>query len=326
MRFLVLGDFNSQEVISLSQELVDVIKGIDFTVLNLEGYISKRCDTVKTLCIPEFVAKRNLKMLKVKYVSLANNHIFDGGVEGYEQTVRILNDLNITPFGTKSRSFVEFGNILLYSFAWNMTGVPKKARKYINVLNTREILNLSLELSNEKAILYPHWGVDFEKYPQPWQVYFAKNFLGKYDGIILGHHSHIIQPAIFEEEKAAIFCMGNTFMPYNDVTYYYSKDAYEGLGVILSNGNIESIFKTAYDPVNLELKYNGEWIRPQFDFNDDYENFFRENRVKRFYPLFKGDFLDNLRGSYVNLIGFTLNSKVGRFLWKKVRPMVRGVG
>ena len=101
MKLALLGDvalFGCCTTPEYFKEISDYLSGFDYVVGNLETPFSKKKKTngAKSAYIcaePSTVSI--LKQLHINAVTLANNHMFDYGEEGYELTKKLLEEAGI---------------------------------------------------------------------------------------------------------------------------------------------------------------------------------------------------------------------------------------
>ena len=69
--------------------------------------------------------------------------------------------------------------------------------------------------------VYPHWGIEKFRYPEPADRNLAHRIIDAGADIIVGHHPHIIQPIEIYKGKYIIYSIGNFILPQ---TVYYTSD------------------------------------------------------------------------------------------------------
>lgn len=287
-----LGDVNFQTVPKVEDKLAKYLSD-KVVVANFEGYLSETTDP-STLGITMENFLHMVKVLNIKYLNIANNHVFDGGLECFKHTIKALHNLEIEFFGLKEKPFiiVEIGGLKfgILSFAWRMTGTKNKALN-ICILRLSKIKKQIKELKKtvDYIIIYPHWGIDMETLPHPWQILAAQQLLKLGADLIIGHHPHMIQPF----QGKVFYSIGNTYLPENEVTRYQKKTANAGLIVVpkINGKNIEIEFKG--------IKFSNEQIylddNPNvklLEYSGDYVKFFKRYRAKKMIPIFTGKVQD----------------------------------
>jgi len=327
-KILLMSDVCIQENVNIDKNLLKIIQEeVEFSICNLEGYFSINKNLGDSLGISLKNFKKFSEQMKIKAVSVANNHINDGGNELRENTFRKLNDLNIKYFGTQKKPYLKFSmdkkNIIIFSSVWRLTGWNLKD---LNVFwfqfksLGQEIKKYSLE--NSFIIWFPHWGIDLEIIPHPWQVKAAKEIIEEGVSVVYGHHSHIIQPIFSYKNKPIVFCGGNFIMSDNVITSYYPINAFKGLSLLLDikTGNIETI-KTYYDKEKNKIHFIERKLFKQekliFNNEKKYFKYFKKKRSKILLPIYGCNNIKNYINSIYSLAVIKLFSlKVILNIWK----------
>lgn len=205
-----------------------VIKKADLAIANLETVLAG--DSFGVSGYPEFnspqILASNLKNAGFDVLTTANNHSFDKGVRGLKNTIKLLDSLRIphtgthTDTSTSGRSLIvnvknlKIG-IVCYCYGINGTLVPRIS-KYINTIDTLVMGNDIAYLKSQNVdliIASVHFGVENTSQPDVTQLSIVK-FLQQHGvSIVFGHHSHVLQPYIFDSTANfyAIFSLGNFF-------------------------------------------------------------------------------------------------------------------
>jgi len=294
----LLSDINFQKVPKVDPELKELLLK-EVVIANLEGYVDDEPGN-NTLGMTEDSIKKMRELLNIRFVSLANNHSLDGGKKGFRRTEEALQNVGITSFGTRERPYVIFENsgkkIGVLAFAWRFTGAKSRVLNLCWISLKKIIKQVSkLKSEVEYLIVYPHWGVDFEVLPTPWQMAAANRIVSAGANLIVGHHSHTIQPAM----KNVYFSIGNTFMPKNEVTSYHSGRSNSGLIIELDKENDSSVSPRMMgsSPDSMYLQGDSENRNSELDPSltsnlKRYCEFFRSKRIKRTMPVFCGNACD----------------------------------
>jgi poly-gamma-glutamate synthesis protein (capsule biosynthesis protein) len=130
-------------------------------------------------------------------LSLANNHVLDQGIAGFEETVAALDRLGIRTIGTVAGGPVQRHAVgsLTIGFAaftlWRNTGAaPFEERISVRAAKW------SREGASDIDLLcaVPHWDWEFRHFPRPATRALAKRLADYGAGLIVGHHAHVVQP------------------------------------------------------------------------------------------------------------------------------------
>ncbi len=153
----------------------------------------------------------------IDVLNLANNHIFDMGVEGVETTLAALSERDIMPLGvfedaaqsTVARTLEKNGIKLGFAtctFGTNGHALPDNEKRGVNLAkltSKHEAPDLKLlkaqvshaqELGCDLVIAVIHWGHEFELFPRRAQQLAAQELADFGADIIVCHHPHVAQP------------------------------------------------------------------------------------------------------------------------------------
>jgi 2',3'-cyclic-nucleotide 2'-phosphodiesterase (5'-nucleotidase family) len=203
-----------------------LLKKADIVIGNLETVLGG--DTCGLSGYPTFngpqVLAVDLKTAGFTVLTTANNHSFDKGVIGLKNTIKLLDSVGLFHTGT----FVDTGisdrglvisvkghSIGIISYTYGTNGqLSKKVQKHINIIDSVSILrNIKLlrEKKVEQIIASIHFGVENMRYPSKEQKQLVSFLWRNKVTIIIGHHTHILQPAVFDTVNNcfAIFSLGN---------------------------------------------------------------------------------------------------------------------
>jgi len=187
------------------------MEGADILLANLEGSItdhptrSIHPNDVSFTFNPQHAA--GLKSVGIDVVSLANNHAFDFGVSGYEQTKQNLDKLDIAYFGHPK-------NTETISTIQNIRGMRIGFVGYHQFGNSNqdkvveEIYKLK-EQADFIAVM-PHWGNEYQiTKPSAIQQNRAHTFIDAGADVIIGAHPHVVQPIEVYKDKVIFYSLGN---------------------------------------------------------------------------------------------------------------------
>lgn len=230
MKIALLGDIALCGVYDLTknrdlkrklQLISDYLAGFDYVVGNLESPFSVRQKPYGAKSAYLYTSIENvdvLKFLHINAVNIANNHFFDFGKEGFETSIRLLNDVDIEWFGADGKHLsIKRGDneLLFYGFCCYSTNPQGLAKCHgaqgINRLNAKEVLGI---LNDNKSleslpIFSIHSGIEHVNYPSLEQIKLARMLADVTPYVFYGHHPHVIQGV--ERYKGAIMAhsLGN---------------------------------------------------------------------------------------------------------------------
>lgn len=229
MKIALLGDVaffgkfsvENGRIYDYFSELAAELKNYDFVVGNLETPLTHNPKpfAVKSAHIkatPDNIAL--LKFLHISHVNLANNHIFDYGIEGYLSTLAVLEKNNIGIFGADRRqcfiddsdSKVALSGYCCYSANGNEYLTARKQHG-INILDGFEVeKNL---LDNQRKgffnICSIHCGQEHVNKPNYDHVRMARKLAAKVPYVFYGHHPHVLQGVEAYKDSILAYSQGN---------------------------------------------------------------------------------------------------------------------
>lgn len=160
---------------------------------------------------------RALSDIGVDVITTANNHCMDTGLDGLDYTIEAINKAGIENVGTQKNSTdknylikdingIKVG-ILAYAeqlngFEYLLDSADKLAKVNMidSVLIRRDISN-AIRDGAEFIIIYPHWGVEYQSYPEEYQIELAHDMIDWGADMVIGNHPHVIQPREEYEAK-----------------------------------------------------------------------------------------------------------------------------
>ncbi|NGN41250.1 metallophosphatase [Mesorhizobium sp. CGMCC 1.15528] len=223
VRLVFLGDLSA--VANRRAPLVDpalgrIIASADLVVANCESPVVERPHApfgtrlgLRHAMTPGFLesALAALSIAPKKLVlSLANNHVLDQGIAGFDETVANLGRLGIRTVGTAADGWVKPFEVagLTIGFSaftqWRNAGREDFAGRVL-MMEGFGGWDAEAKAGVDLICAVPHWDLEFRHFPQGTTRAFARKLAAAGAGLIAGHHSHVVQP--LEE-------IGETFVAY----------------------------------------------------------------------------------------------------------------
>lgn len=224
MKILFLGDFlyDYDHIRDDIYALGEYFRQYDAVVLNLEAPLKSDKPFKKWINLHhnEKTLSEVLKILNVRVVSLANNHIFDWSEEGYYRTTGLLDDLGIDYFGVQKTEVgwaplsVDIAGVSFdfYGCGWKEEQVVSLGKSNLFIKNI-DLNNLPYPEVNQNrvSVVMPHWGYEYEFLPLPVFVEYARNLVDKGVDLVAGCHPHVIQPCEQYRGKNILYSLGNFY-------------------------------------------------------------------------------------------------------------------
>ena len=183
----------------------------DLRVVNLECIITDKGEEIPN---KRYVFRAPLKAMealvnaRVSAVSVANNHAFDCGEEGFHDGVARLQKAGVTPIGIPS-----------VGDAASLFTLPDGGKIAILAYNaleetpaTRQALAHALNEARRQAdwrICFVHWGEENRVQVSEAQRTLARWLVKQGADIIVGSHPHCVQPLEFYQGRAIAWSLGN---------------------------------------------------------------------------------------------------------------------
>lgn len=228
--------FIKEDIQGLFGEISDIIKQADRTIVNLECALTTSNKEIKKFgpCLkadPKCVG--TLKKLGITDVMLANNHVFDFGIQGLKDTMQTLKSAGLPYSGvgnndTESRKphiiekdgkTIGIINVCEHEYSY---ALPDRigANPYDPYLTMRDIRSLRKKV-DFVVVLY-HGGKEHCYYPSPRLRTLCQEMVENGANAVITQHSHCI--GCYEEYKGAhiVYGQGNFhfYLPNMAETWY----------------------------------------------------------------------------------------------------------
>ena len=156
-------------------------------------------------------------------VSIASNHSMDRGEQAILNSVKYWKSKNNILYNGMAESIEDRNNfqiveknnikygIIAYTYGTNGIPVPS-GKSYLVNLYSDEQAKKDIEALRDKVdvlMVAMHWGVEYQQYPTEEQKKQAKYLADLGVDIIIGNHSHSIQPVTWIDDTLVIYSMGN---------------------------------------------------------------------------------------------------------------------
>jgi poly-gamma-glutamate capsule biosynthesis protein CapA/YwtB (metallophosphatase superfamily) len=222
----------------------------DIVLANLECTLpGKEVIATEPRVFTNHVQVAGLAETGINVVSLANNHAFDAGNEGFGKLTALLDGNNIRWFGaglTLSDAIrpciLEINGIRIAIFGAvdASSGIKRfagSASSGVPPLDCENLCKKIRDLSGavDHIFISPHWGHERFRFPSPGQIKQAHAFIDAGASMVLGHHPHVIQGMEIYRKKPIVYSLGNFFVNhvYWDNGDYLTFNRFERTGCIL---------------------------------------------------------------------------------------------
>jgi poly-gamma-glutamate capsule biosynthesis protein CapA/YwtB (metallophosphatase superfamily) len=203
------------------------MESFDLGVGNFEGVLVDKIGALspdKSAMKVPVGALSALKAIRIKALSIANNHTMEYGPAHYHRMCETFARHGFTTFGHRHRPYeiltTREGNIGILGFSTIPAFYSLEPEyfylDYDEEERTRELLDHVLEAKSQCRLLIvmPHWGYEFVEAPSERQFELARLLTSSGADIIAGAHPHVIQNAVIINHKPVVFSAGNFVSDY----------------------------------------------------------------------------------------------------------------
>ena len=184
-------------------DVIDYFKNDTATFINLEGTFTDypyADDKMFAFKGPkEYV--NILTQGSVEFANVANNHIYDYGQQGYNDTISLLDEHGIAYAEHKDHTVFEVADGL-------KIGVYSVAGAY-NTVGLAENINAMKKAGADIIIACMHWGQEYYYVPNSDQVIIARAAIDAGADIVYGHHPHVLQKIEEYKDGIIFYSLGN---------------------------------------------------------------------------------------------------------------------
>jgi poly-gamma-glutamate synthesis protein (capsule biosynthesis protein) len=229
MKIALLGDIalfgkfslNNTAIHAYLSELASELKDYDYVIGNLETPLTDNVRPAGAKSAHIKASSNNitlLKFLSISHINLANNHIFDYGLDGYLSTLALLEKNEIGIFGVDGRQcFLEgiTGKIALSGYCCYSTHGSEyltEGKKHgINILNGFDV-EKDLLTNADKGyfnICSVHCGQEHVNKPNHDHIRMARKLADAVPYLFYGHHPHVLQGIEIYKDSLLAYSLGN---------------------------------------------------------------------------------------------------------------------
>lgn len=223
------------------EKTADILKSGDLSLINLEGPLIKDCPVTNEDMIfcGDADNVKGLTYSGIDIANLSNNHIYNYGEEGVEETIKILKANNIDYSGFDSILIKEVKGTKLAFLGYNLVGLPGDKQKITSQIK-------EAEKKADFTVVSFHWGNEYVFEPNWKQKEFARLAIDNGADLIIGNHPHVVQSTEVYKDKLIVYAHGNFIFD-----QMWSEKTREGvIGKYYFNGN--QLIDYEFIPVYIE--------------------------------------------------------------------------
>ncbi|NLP34076.1 MAG: CapA family protein [Clostridiales bacterium] len=211
----------------LSEDLVGEMNAVDIMMLNNEFAYSTRGTKTPNKSYTFRADPSRVGILNemgVDIVSLANNHALDYGPDALMDTFATLDEAGIDyvgagenlaraeapvyyTIGDKKIAYLASSRVI-FAMNWYAT---EDSPGMVGTYDPTPLIEAIEKAAQESdyVVVYLHWGVERNEYPEKYQRDFAKKYIDAGADIVVGCHPHVMQGFEFYKGKPIAYSLGN---------------------------------------------------------------------------------------------------------------------
>lgn len=191
----------------------DILFGNLETVLSTTGKEKKKSVVLRSS--PDSVSY--LDEAGFDILNVANNHILDLGLEGFKNTLGLLDEHQLKYIGagfeksSLNSSIIERNGVKLGFLGYTIGRFKVPEEISISKIKDKKIIS-DIELIKGKCdfvVVSLHWGTENVFYPSPKQIELAHKLIDHGATLILGHHPHVLQGIEKYKNGLIAYSLGN---------------------------------------------------------------------------------------------------------------------
>lgn len=268
MAITFLGDVYLPQPYSTTLNLDCFVFNLEYPITNSQiGYPNKVNIKAEHEYITETFSKTPIA------VNTANNHILDFRKEGLEDTLKLLEETGIDHFGAglEEQSFNpavfqhDGKQIGLFGYISkdlaNTDYAHGQSEVAVGTIDQIES-DISKVDSIDRIVVQIHWGEEDVHFPSTKQIQLGREIAELDVDLVIGHHSHCIQPSEIYNGTPIYYGIGNCIMPdLSSPSYYEDGAATKHFEKVQHWWNRRSI-GVRYDPIDntvttISLEFDG---------------------------------------------------------------------
>jgi len=151
-------------------------------------------------------------------LSAANNHSGDMGVMAFSESLKLMKSLGVSVLGENAGSnqihALEINGISLGFCAWTHWQNCPVFDSNDQLLTEQHIIESDIVKTKKDTdvdflIGMPHWGYEFQHYPDKKTRKQGAYFLENGFDMLMGSHPHVLQPLEYHNNKLCVYSLGN---------------------------------------------------------------------------------------------------------------------
>lgn len=213
------------------EEIKPYIIRADISIVNLEAPVIKNKPTPIQKSGPCLgVAPTTVEVLKnagFGVITLANNHFFDQGQQGVDNTIDTCNLLNINVMGG-GKTYKQARMPLFMDCNGHRIAFLNACEQEFSIAtsehggsNPLDLINMQEDIAATRkeadfVVVILHGGIEQYHYPTPRMKRWFHHFVDLGADVVINHHQHCINGYEIYKEKPIFYGLGNFYFPWGD--------------------------------------------------------------------------------------------------------------
>lgn len=201
------GDINF-----IFRNVKDIFAEDDLTIANFEGVLAddytipsrKKNNSFLFLAPTSYVEA--LRNNSVEAVTMENNHVGDFGEDGIASTIKTMDEAGIVWSNAKSAGYYEAQGVKIAMLAYQTLNQPISSEELKSVVAS-DIA--AAKQTCDLVIVSFHWGEEKDYAPKSNQVMLGRAAIDAGADLVLGHHSHRINPIECYQGRYIVYSLAN---------------------------------------------------------------------------------------------------------------------
>lgn len=319
-KLIVFGDIKTDKKIEVDPRIKSICRDADMVFANLEGPYVEKSEPRKDKKGRPLSSNKNIRKLindlNISLLSFGNNHILDFGLEGLRESIDLAADLDIGWLGANDdkheNKYIytdEKNKIVILSFSHREGPVAEVGVDGIGPYALPEfsiIENHILDFNQKgySVIISYHGGEEFFNIPWPRRYAWSEELIKVGALLVIGHHSHSVQPVLQFENGYLALGLGNTYFH----TVYQEKYIGTNEGIFLEidteKRNVKyHCLKSNWEDCSLSISSHKELYPESLDKSTIVDYWCREVRQKVYFNRLNVKKSENSKLKYLLSLG-----------------------
>jgi poly-gamma-glutamate synthesis protein (capsule biosynthesis protein) len=213
------GNYSKPNQNTFDQSIIDIFKSGDYNICNLEGPITDKKSLNQFADANSPKGSGSFLTQYFDIFNLANNHLFDSGVDGYQDTLEEIDSKECFGAGKNIEDaskilYIEKKHIKIAMLAVSHKEGMLASKNSPGIFCEDNLKLLKLKIKEAKqnsdwVILNFHGGEEYNLIPIPTRRRKFKKFLKCGVDVIIAHHSHVFQGYEKVDDKLIFYSLGN---------------------------------------------------------------------------------------------------------------------